>query len=174
MKKICSLLAATILFCFTLTGCNAIKAQNTLTADSDSINIADVSLSRETEEVRDRVEPKNPEGYYDLYEYYEGYNYYVITGKAKNNSANEFFADSCLMKSNVGNKSYDAKIVFLNEDESEFKNSIKPNEECTYIILTLVEKGDKPDGFKIYYNNNLKIEKNQTNFDNEIVVETKK
>lgn len=173
MKRLLCNLLLVIIFVSIFTGCNSIKSSSIQTATETTISIDKVSLQREDEGFKEKIAPNKPEGYYDLYEYYEGYRYYAISGKAKNNSIYDFSADTCFLKASNDKTVFDAKIVFMNENESEFTNILKAGQEQKYVIFTLLKDDQDIDNFNIYYNNNFEVRNNKKKFDKQIIVDVK-
>lgn len=157
-----------------LAGCSAgLKAKQEDTQKGDSIVLGALTLSIQAREIQQEVAPEQPEGYYDYYEPHEGYEYYVISGEAKNGSGADIHTDQFAVEATVEEESAQAKMVFLNEEKSELTDVIEAGQSRAFRLFML-KKVDQPlpESFSVYYNEGFQAsEKGSYDYKSIILVE---
>lgn len=141
-----------------LAGCSTgLKGNQEDTQKGDTIVLDSLTLSIQGREIKQEVGPEQPEGYYDYYEPHEGYEYYVISGEAKNDSGQDIHTDQFAVEATVEAEPAQAKVVFLNEELSELTDVIEAGQTREFRMFML-KKVDQPlpESFSIYYNEDFR------------------
>lgn len=144
-----------------LAGCSGLKGKQVDTQKGDSVILSSLTLSIQAREIRQEVAPEQPEGYYDYYEPHEGYEYYVISGEAKNASDADIHTDQFAVEATLEGKSTQAKMVFLNQEKSQLTDVIEAGESRGFQLFML-KKVDQPlpESFSVYYNDDFQASEN--------------
>lgn len=152
-----------------VSGCSAKKAENVSRSDGDTIFLGDLTLTVESGEFRDTVEPENPQGYYDYYEEHEGYRYYVLTGTAYNSSGEDIQASAFETVGETEAGEEDGKLLFMDQESTAFLDAIGAGDERRFILLTLVKENTNPEELRICYNEGYTPAEDDPSFDYEVV-----
>lgn len=161
-----------ILSLILVSGCeNTLTASNTVYIEANkSLSVNDISFTVEELDSQKEVKPKKPSGYYNYYEENPGYTYYVISGTAKNKGFNTLDTKNIMVQGIGEGTTYEGKLIFANEKESDFIKEIKSKEKLKFYFIILVKEGDlNPNQIELYYTKDLKAPKNSNSYDELIV-----
>lgn len=156
-----------------LWGCGT-QAEHVSEADADSIPLGGVTLETMEEGFRETVEPDNPSGFYDIYDEYEGYRYYVMSGTASNETGEVVRSDAFHVEGRTGGRIREGKLLFLNQGESRFEEKLEEGESRGFVLFLLVAEDEEPEEISIFYNNDFMEQKEGSGksvWDNEIRVD---
>lgn len=144
------------------------EAQHIWTSSGTEFEAGMLKINAEEQEIRKEVKPEHPQGYYNHYKEQEGYYYHVISGTIKNISDKEIDLDmiKVVAEDEDGNIS-EAKLVAFNEKMMDFWYSLDGGQEAMFYLFAIVEKEHEvPQRYRIYMDDDGKIEKDQNVFDN--------
>ena len=147
-RFITALFAAMAIF---LSSCG-ITAERTVEASMDNVSLGSISLSLEKRGFSEEVEPQNPAGYYDMYEKYEGYRYYVLEGYAENRGTFAVSQESFKVIADTDGGSREGKLVFMDRMASRFGESLEPDVEIPCLLFVLLKDNETPTAIDVYYN----------------------
>lgn len=154
-----------------LTGCNRKLADNVTRVSGDTFELGELTLTVNSSEFRDTVEPENPTGYFDYYEEYEGYRYYVMTGTVSSSSTQDVRASAFETVGVTGAGEEDGKLLFMDEESTAFLDSIGAGDERRFLLMMLVKDGAQPEKFRICYNEGYEPGDEGETYDYEVVKE---
>lgn len=151
-----------------LGGCGA-SGKKVTEVSGNEISLGKIILTVESQEFRETVEPENPSGFYDIYDQYEGYRYYVGVGTVRNESSEAVRSDFFHVEGDTDGKRRKGKLLFLDEWNSVFTDKIGADESRPFILFILLEEGEKPEGFRIFYNERNQAPEDEKEFDFEVL-----
>lgn len=123
-----------------------------------------VIFTAETKEFRDQVAPEEPMGYCNIYQPQEGYRYYVIAGTAENTADFDISSSAFIVEVKTHNSREEGRLLFLDEYESDFVNSLESGQTQPCLIFMPVKDGDTPERLSVFYNKDYSQEEG-TSFD---------
>ena len=152
-----------------VTGCG-VSADNVTEVSWETIPLSGLILEGGSQEFRDTVQPDNPSGYYDIYDEYEGYRYYVIAGTAENTSSETIRADAFYVEGGTDGKTREGKILFLDAQNRNFSNKIEAGESRSFVMFMLIREDEEPEAFRIFYNEGYETVEKASKYDREVDV----
>lgn len=169
-----TVLAVSVLSGIFAAGCAGLgsRAEETTRVQGDTISLGELTLTVESEEFRDTVEPENPEGYFDYYEEHEGYRYYVMSGRAENTSAEEISSNAFCAEGETDAGEEDARLLFLDQENTRFPDVIGAGREERFLLIMLVKDGAQPEEFRIFYNEGYRTPEEGETCDYGVIKET--
>lgn len=136
----------------------------------DTVFLGELTLRGEFREFRDTVQPDNPSGLYDIYDKYEGYRYYVVAGVAENSSSQALRSNSFYVEGETDGRRREGKILFLNEQSSQFEDKIEAETSRPFVLFMLLENDENPEAFRIFYNEGYETVEKTSQYDHEVNV----
>lgn len=170
IKKITAYLLIMCLFCLTLVGCGEIHAKHSIEGKGfETIHLDTLEFHGTKSEFMEEVKPPEPVEYYNYFEPHSGYQYFVISGTLKNNGDSQVLPDNCKITALCGNTVKDGRMVVLNQEKSNFVDTIQAGEESQcYIMVLLKDEEPQPSNITFYYNQNFSKAENNS-FDYEYI-----
>lgn len=155
-----------------LTGCGtALKWKQEDVQRGDTIELEGLTLSIQKRETGQEVAPDHPEGYYDYYEPHEGYVYFIVSGQASNTSDTDILSGNITAQAVVEDETTDAKLLFLDENESAFTEKLETGETRAFkLFLIQPEQQQPPQAFVFYYNQRLEAAGKSKQYDHKTTV----
>lgn len=136
----------------------------------NKVSLGAITLQGESREFRDTVQPDNPSGLYDIYDKYEGYRYYVVAGIAENRSSQALRSNSFYVEGETDGRRREGKILFLNEQSSQFEDKIEAETSRSFVLFMLIGEDEEPEAFRIFYNEGYESVEKASNYDHEVKV----
>ena len=154
--NISTALLCTLLSVVFLAGCTKTvwEAEHTVSGKGfEEVVLGDAVFYGKTEEFRESVKPPKPVEYYNFYEEHEGYQYYVISGTVKNTGQRDIQSENIELMAECGGEQEDGKLLILNEEKSEFTDTLPKGSEREAYVIVLLETGqEEPSKIHFYYN----------------------
>lgn len=138
-----------------------------------TVPLGELTLHGESQEFRDTVEPENPSGYYDIYDKYEGYRYYVMTGTAENGSSETIRSNAFYVEGETDGKVREGKLLFLDERDRNFSDGIEAGESRSFVLFMLIGEDEQAEAFRIFYNEGYEKVEKASEYDHEVDVTVK-
>lgn len=169
------LLISTIIFLFSTCRDYSLKAGHKIEVmDEKQIQIRNLNLTVEGKDQRQKVKPEDPSGYLKYYEQHAGYYYDLINGQADYDGKTKLQADHIKIIGTNGVEELEGFMIFSNEMDNSFANTIEGETVCNFYILFLIKEGSPTiKALDIYYNNQFFESKDQSLFDYQLHWEMK-
>lgn len=139
-----------IFFCFCLAalflvGCGKkeYEAKNVIEEQGNTFQIGDLQLEVKSQDKREEIKPKKPQGYYNHYKKEEGYYYHVLYGTLKNTGDKKVKVNQIKVEGISQKEHYQGKLVLINEIQSYFWEEIEPGAELEFYAFPLLSKKAK-------------------------------
>lgn len=167
--KVKKRIGSVLLLCMLLlTGCQkSMEAKETESSSGTLFQAGALEMTAEKQEIREEIKPDNPQGYFNHYKKQKGYYYHLISGTIKNVSEEEIDLDEIKVEAvdAEGNISQ-AKLVVFNKNKVDFWYQIRGGLDIYFFLFSIVkDKQEPPVEYRIYMDDDGKIEKDQTMFD---------
>lgn len=165
-----------IFFCFCLAalflvGCGKkeYEAKNVIEEQGNTFQIGDLQLEVKSQDKREEIKPKKPQGYYNHYKKEEGYYYHMLYGTLKNTGDKKVKVNQIKVEGISQKEHYQGKLVLINEIQSYFWEEIEPGAELEFYAFSIVEQKSKaPTEYCFYFDEDGKTDKEQKSFDYKI------